>query len=97
MTDPAEWEGSAAGGDEGGKSSLSFSLFTHFHLEGPPVARHLALPFTGGEAVKCSSGLVCYSGGLQSDTQMFEYMPDRKLVGRSIDYGGTEMAMAMSQ
>lgn len=65
----------------------SFFFFTHFHFQGPPVAPHSALPCTGSRPAKCSSQLACDSGGFQRDAWI---QADRKLVGRSIDYGGAE-------
>lgn len=66
MTNPTEEEGCSAGGVKRGKSSVSMSFFTHFHFEGPPVARHSALPFTGSRPAKCSSRLASDSSGCQS-------------------------------
>lgn len=59
MTDPAEWEGSPAGGTKGGKSSVSFSFFLHISISKDPRGWTLSSPFHRKQAgqMRLSPGL----------------------------------------
>lgn len=85
---PAEWEGSSAGGMEGGGIICILCFLYSFPFGRPPGGSTLESAFHRKQAGRSPLlPVTCDSNGDQSRRQAFECVADRKLLGRSIDHG----------